>query len=103
MSRAYAAEHGIPLRLEDLVARRLMYDATRLGARSTDFGVQEATGTVRRVPLAGSVTVCNSEAYRVACRAGLGLVQAPVIGPQAELAFGELVEVLSRWRAPALP
>jgi DNA-binding transcriptional LysR family regulator len=101
--RAYVALHGTPARLEDLAAHRLVHYVTRLGARSAGFEVEESPGVVRRIPMAGNVTVNNSEAYLAACLAGLGIVQVPAVSLQALLTSGDLVEVLPQWRAPALP
>src|SRR6266853_1636756 len=51
------------------------------------------------LPMAGALTVNNSEAYDAACVAGLGLIQAPAVGMQHLIEQGLLVEVLPR-RAP---
>lgn len=101
-SRAYLAAHGVPQTLDDLAQHRLVHYATRLGARSAGFEVEEG-GVVRGIPMQGSVTVNNSEAYGAACLAGLGLIQAPTIALRPHVESGELVEVLPQWRAPGLP
>jgi DNA-binding transcriptional LysR family regulator len=49
------------------------------------------------------LTVNNVEAYRTACLAGLGLIQAPLIGLQPYLDRGELVEVLPELCAEPMP
>ena len=46
------------------------------------------SGAVRRIPMQGSVTVNNSEAYGAACLAGLGLINSP----DADLSTGRHVE-----------
>lgn len=102
-SPAYLARHGVPQTLEDLAQHRLVHYAQRLGVRSAGFEVEERGGAVRRIPMPGSVTVNNSEAYGAACLAGLGLIQAPTIALRRHVDAGELVEVLAPWRAPALP
>jgi DNA-binding transcriptional LysR family regulator len=101
-SPAYLAAHGVPQTLDDLAQHRLVHYATQLGVRSAGFEVEEG-GSVRRIAMAGSVTVNNSEAYGAACLAGLGLVQAPTLALAPHLDAGRLVEVLPQWRAPALP
>jgi DNA-binding transcriptional LysR family regulator len=101
-SRAYLAAHGVPQTLDDLAQHRLVHYATRLGVRSAGFEVEEG-GVVRGIPMQGSVTVNNSEAYGAACLAGLGLIQAPTIALRPHVEAGELVEVLPQWRAPGLP
>lgn len=101
-SPAYLATHGVPQALEDLAQHRMVHYATRLGARSAGFEVEEGGG-VRHVAMAGGVTVNNSEAYGAACLAGLGLIQAPTIALRPHVESGALVEVLPQWRAPAMP
>lgn len=102
-SPAYLARHGVPQTLDDLSSHRLVHYAQQLGMRTAGFEVEEVPGVVRQIPMAGSVTVNNSEAYGAACLAGLGIVQAPVVALRDHLAAGELVELLPRWRAPDLP
>ncbi len=102
-SPAYLQAHGTPQTLEDLATHRLVHYAPRLGMRPLGFEVEEEGGTVRTIQMAGSVTVNNSEAYSAACLAGMGIVQAPVFGMRPQVAAGQLVEVLPRWRAPAMP
>jgi DNA-binding transcriptional LysR family regulator len=55
-------------------------------------------GEYRHLPMAGPVVVNNSDAYNAACLAGLGLIQAPLLGVREHLTRGELVEVLPRYR-----
>ena len=49
----------------------------------------------------GVITVNNSDAYREACRAGLGIIQAPRVGRYLD--DDTLVEILPDYRAPSLP
>lgn len=104
-SPAYLAAHGTPSTLDDLAAHRLVHYAPALGARPTGFEVEDpgAPGGVRRIAMAGAVTVNNSDAYTSACLAGLGLIQSPAVALHALIAAGALVEVLPGHRAPALP
>jgi DNA-binding transcriptional LysR family regulator len=101
-SPAYLAAYGTPRSLEALAAHRLVHYVGTLGARSPGWEYEEA-GTLRRLPMAGTVTVNNSEAYTAACLAGLGLIQAPRLGMRPLIAQGLLVEVLPEARAPAMP
>ena len=59
------------------------------------------SGETACVPMHGILTVNNSDAYREACRVGLGIIQAPRIGKY--LADGTLVEILPKHRPPPLP
>jgi DNA-binding transcriptional LysR family regulator len=102
----YLRRHGTPHTQDDLARHRLVHYVPTLGARSPGFEVAEGDGAsaaVRFVPMAGAVTVNNSEAYLSACLAGLGLVQLPVSGARAPLADGRLVEVLPGFRAAPMP
>jgi DNA-binding transcriptional LysR family regulator len=100
-SRAYLKRHGTPRKLEDLAAHRLIHYAQTLGARPQGFEYVSAQGNTQHVPMAGVLTVNNSDAYREACIAGLGIIQAPRVGSYIE--DGTLVEILSRHRPPPLP
>ena len=55
-------------------------------------------------PMKGAVTVSSAESYDAACRAGLGMIQAPVYaGLSTLIADGTLVEVLPDHRPPPMP
>jgi DNA-binding transcriptional LysR family regulator len=97
----YLERYGMPQSLEDLAQHRLVHYVGALGSRSEGF-VYEDDGRVQRVPMAGSVTVNNTDAYEAACLGGFGLIQAPRWGRQAQLDRGELVQVLPQFNAPAL-
>jgi DNA-binding transcriptional LysR family regulator len=104
-SPAYLATHGRVRAEADLARHRLVHYAPVLGSKSSGFEIEDrrAPGGSRFVPMAGAVTVNNSEAYLAACLAGLGLVQVPQSGVEALLAEGRLVDVLPRLRAPPMP
>lgn len=104
VSRAYREAHGEPRSLNDLAGHCLVHYLPTFGAKSPGFEyVDPATGETRFLPMAGALSVNNSEAYLAACRAGLGLIQVPAMGMRALLASGELVEVLPDLRPPAIP
>lgn len=101
-SRAYLARHGTPRTLADLALHRLVHYTQTLGTRPSGFEyVSPDTGEVLTVPMSGVITVNNSDAYREACRAGLGIVQAPRVG--AYLDDDTLVDILPDYRPPSLP
>ncbi len=89
-SPAYLERYGVPQTLEDLAQHRLVHYVGVLGSRSEGF-VYEQGGQVRRLPMAGSVTVNSTDAYGSACLGGFGLVQVPRTGMQPHLDTGELV------------
>lgn len=99
----YLRVHGVPQSLEDMAGHRLIHYASVLGQRSAGFEYVDAAGQARSLPMAGTLTVNNSEAYEAACLAGAGLVQVPVPGLSDLVAQGRLVEVLPQFQAPPLP
>jgi LysR family transcriptional regulator for bpeEF and oprC len=60
-------------------------------------------GATRSQPLRGRVTVNSAEAYIACCVAGLGLIQIPAYDVQAQIAAGELVEVMPDHRPGPMP
>ncbi|MBX3609619.1 MAG: LysR family transcriptional regulator [Hydrogenophaga sp.] len=102
-SADYVAQHGQPRTPDELATHRLVHYVTELGARSPGFEYQADDGQNRFVPMPGALTVNNSEAYRSACLAGLGIVQVPRVGVADLLREGRLVEVLPDWRPAPMP
>ncbi|MFZ6045631.1 LysR family transcriptional regulator [Pseudomonas sp. CR3202] len=100
-SRAYLAAHGVPRTLEDLARHRLVHYVSVLGSRPPGFEYL-AGDKVQQLPMAGSLTVNNAEAYSAACLGGLGLIQVPLHGVRDHLASGELVALLPEYQAPPL-
>ena len=101
-SPAYLQRHGTPRSLEDLATHRLVHYAASLGGRADGWEYWDGTA-YRSQPMAGVLTVNNTEAYRSACLAGLGLIQAPLLGLVPHLQRGELVEVLPQLAAEPMP
>jgi DNA-binding transcriptional LysR family regulator len=100
-SPAYLQRFGVPQTIEDLAQHRLVHYVGVLGSRSEGFEY-EAAGKLHRVPMAGSITVNNSDGYESACLGGFGLIQAPRVGMQPYLLSGELVAVLPQFNAPSM-
>lgn len=98
----YIRRHGMPQRVEDLGAHRLVHYTTAFGSKPDGWEYWDGT-QYRMVPMAGAVTVNSVEAYEAACLAGLGLIQAPLSGLRHLLAQGRLVEVLPQHHAEPMP
>jgi DNA-binding transcriptional LysR family regulator len=98
----YLHRHGVPQRIEDLAHHRLIHYVPHFGARPEGFEYFDGQ-TYRTVSMPGALTVNNAEAYEAACLAGLGIIQAPVVGMHALLVQGRLVEVLPECRAEPMP
>jgi DNA-binding transcriptional LysR family regulator len=101
-SPAYLQAHGTPHTLDDLTNHRLVHYASNLGARPGGFDYSDG-GETRSLAMSGTITVNNADAYTAACLAGLGIIQAPVVGVQALVQQGLLVEVLPQHVAPPMP
>lgn len=102
-SPAYLERHGVPRTLQDLAEHTLVHYAATLGARSSGLEYPDGQGGYRTLPMAGAVTVNNSESYEAACLAGLGLVQIPEPGARELIEQGLLVEVLPDLRPEPMP
>jgi DNA-binding transcriptional LysR family regulator len=101
-SPAYIQRHGMPKTLADLATHQLIHYVSTLGARSPGWEYPAGNGYAS-LPMAGSITVNNSDAYTAACIAGLGLIQAPAAGLQPLIDASRLVEVLPDCRAKPMP
>jgi len=102
-SPAYLARHGTPRSLEDLPQHALVHYVSLLGTRSAGFETEDAHGKPQFHAMAGRITVNSAEAYLGACTAGLGLIQAPLLGVRELIDKGLLVEVLADHPAPPMP
>ena len=101
-SPAYLKRHGTPKTLDDLARHQLIHYVSTLGARSPGWEYPVGNG-YQSLPMAGSITVNNSDSYTAACVAGLGLIQAPAAGLQPLIDAGRLVEVMPDCRAEPMP
>ncbi|MGE0237324.1 MAG: LysR family transcriptional regulator [Parvibaculaceae bacterium] len=101
-SPAYLARHGTPRAIADLASHFAVNYASPASGRIEEWEYVEG-GAVRSVALHARVTVNSAEAYIACCLAGLGLIQIPAYDVRDHIAAGELVEVLSDWRAAPMP
>lgn len=101
-SPAYLAKHGTPSSLEDLGEHWLIHYSVNASAKSDVFEYWDGL-TTRVVSMQSRVSVNNADAYRAACVAGLGIIQAPILGARQLLDEGKLVQILNDYRAPAMP
>lgn len=101
-SPAYLRQFGMPRSLGDLSRHRLIFYSTVLGAKPAGFEYV-ADDENRMLPMAGSVTVNNADAYEAACLGGLGIAQMPLHGALHHLRDGTLQEVLPEFIAEPMP
>ena len=102
-SPGYLARKGTPQSLADLAQHDLVHYVSTLGTKSAGFETMDDDGSPQFHPMAGRVTVNSAEAYLGACAAGLGLIQAPLLGVRELIDRGLLVEVLPHHPAPPMP
>lgn len=98
-SPAYLARHGVPRSLEDLQRQehRAIHFSTLLGARP--YGWEYPDGdSYATLQLPGALHVNSAQTYEAAALAGLGLIQAPLLGIGRYLESGALVEILPDFR-----
>jgi DNA-binding transcriptional LysR family regulator len=102
-SPAYLADHGTPRSLDDLPGHRLVHYVPVLGGRSPGFEHVDDGGRSHFVPMAGALTVNNSDAYVAACLAGIGIIQVPEPAMRGLIEGGHLVDVLPHHRPAPMP
>ena len=102
ISPGYIAQHGEPLSLEDLSRHWLIHYHVNAAAKFDAFEYWDGQNC-RRIPMQHCVSVNNTDAYRAACVAGLGIMQAPYLGARSLVLEGKLVEILADYTAPPIP
>src|SRR5258708_40179453 len=103
-SPAYLARYGVPRSLEDLQRQehRTIHFSTMLGARP--YGWEYPDGdSYATLQLPGALHVNSAQTYEAAALAGLGLIQAPLLGIGRYLESGALGEVLPDFGRRSLP
>lgn len=104
-SPAYLARHGVPQSMADLTCQehRTIHYSRTLGARpyGWEYPLRDASNYAT-MPLPGALHVNSVQTYEAAGLAGLGLIQAALLGVRHHLASGALVEVLPDLRPEPL-
>lgn len=102
VSDRYIDAHGCPDSLAGLHAHYLVNYAPNPSAQPAGFVYRD--GPAERVlAMQHRITVNNSAAYGAACRSGFGIAQVPLIGHEADLASGRLVQVLPDYVPAPMP
>jgi DNA-binding transcriptional LysR family regulator len=102
-SPAYLQRHGTPATLDDLGGHQVVHYDGKLGLQGAAWEYTDKGGMARRLPMRASVVVNGTDAYHAACLAGLGLIQAPLLGMRRHVEAGTLVQVMPTLTAPPLP
>jgi DNA-binding transcriptional LysR family regulator len=102
-SPAYLARHGVPRSLGDLQRQehRTIHFETTLGARPMGWEYPDGE-SYATFQLPGALHVNSAQNYEAAALAGLGLIQAPLLGIGRYLESGALVEILPDFRRRSL-
>jgi len=98
----YLDRFGTPRTLDDLQQHLLVHYTPTLGAKPPGFEYADGA-TYKTLPMRGTVTVNNSDAYQAACLAGLGIIQAPEVGVREFIAQGRLMRILDDFPGDAMP
>ena len=93
VSPSYVRRFGVPRSLADLERHQLVHYSLSLGGDEPSFEYRRGAKWLSK-PMKSIITVNNTDAYRGACLAGLGIVQVPIYGVTELLKSGDLVEVL---------
>ncbi len=101
-SPGYLRRYGVPERLEDLDRHFVVHYSSSLGSERPTFEYPTGSGYAEH-PMRSRITVNNTDAYRAACVAGLGIIQAPRQGLLRAFADGSLVEVLPALQCAPMP
>lgn len=100
-SPAYIAAYGEPRSIEDLQHHYLIHYQNNSNSRFDAFEYV-LNGQTRTYQMKSRICVNNTDAYRTACAAGLGIMQAPRFGAHELLKSGDLVEILPEYTAPPM-
>jgi len=102
-SAGYVKKYGMPRTLEDLDRHLLVHYSLNFGTDTPAFEYK-AGSKYAQYPMKSVITVNSADAYRAACIAGLGIIQAPNIGlTRSDLQAGIIVEVLPDYPAEPMP
>ena len=101
-SKAYIAEHGMPLRIADLEHHWAVNYASPTTGRVLPWEYVE-NGVEKTLAMRSKVTVNNAEIYLASCLSGMGLIQVPGCDLIEYYQSGELVDVLPHLRPSPMP
>jgi DNA-binding transcriptional LysR family regulator len=103
-SPAYLARYGVPRSLEDLQRQkhRAIQFSTILSARPYGFEYPDGD-SYATLQLPGALHLNSAQTYEAAALAGLGLIQAPLLGIGRYLESGALVEIIPDFHRRSLP
>jgi DNA-binding transcriptional LysR family regulator len=101
-SIGYLKKYGTPRNLEDLADHYQIHYEQTFGGKPDGFEYFDGTKYVT-VKTKSLITVNNIEAYRGACLAGFGIIQAPCVGIEPEIKSGRIKKILTKYTAQPAP
>jgi len=102
VSPGYIARYGEPGTPDELAQHWLIHYHVNSADRFDAFEYWDGRAC-RKIPMKSRIAVNNTDAYRAACVAGLGIIQAPSLGARDLIDEGKLVEILADFPAPSIP
>ncbi len=101
-SPAYLKKYGTPKNLEDLNNHFQIHYEQTFGGKPDGFEYYDGTKFVT-IKTKSLITVNNTEAYRAACLAGLGIIQSPTSGIHPEIKSGRIKKILTKYTSEPAP
>jgi DNA-binding transcriptional LysR family regulator len=102
VSPSYIKKYGTPRDLEDLDNHYQIHYEQTFGGKPDGFEYYDG-GKFVTVKTKSLITVNNTEAYRAACIAGLGIIQSPGSGIDHEIKAGRMKKVLTKYTSEPAP
>ena len=102
VSPEYLKLHGTPTTLADLKHHYIVDYSPDMRPHAVTFDYME-DGMEYEINMRSIISVATTDAYLTSCLAGLGIIQVPLHGVNAQLERGELVRVLDNYTCPPLP
>ena len=99
---SYLERYGEPKSIEDLVQHRAVHYFSARTGRTIDWSFM-TDGKPRQVPMQGTVSVNDAEAYVKCGVQGFGLIQPSRYMVAPLLESGHLQEILTQWTPPPMP
>lgn len=101
-SPAYIKKYGRPKNLEDLKNHYIVQYAPTLGGKPEGFEYFDGEKYVM-MKMKAFITVNSIDSSQAACKAGLGIIQAPYAGIKDFVKDGTYVTVLEKYKAEPMP
>lgn len=101
-SPEYLKKYGTPKNLEDLDQHYQIHYEQTFGGKPDGFEYFDGN-KFAMIKTKSLITVNNTEAYRAACIAGLGIIQSPVAGIEHEIKAGRMKKILTKYTSEPAP